>query len=329
MRFLGPVVEQLDRALIELCADHAINHRLALILVDNAVELLIHRYGVDAAKAPPWRKVQLSWQHKQWAKGQNFDDKLKVMESLGVMSADERAFSAICHEYRNQLYHVGLNHEAIMQALARYYFLLACDLFTRLRPNGMSWGKRDRESAIGKRIFGGSGFGNLSDLDKIGPALAAQCPSEPELRDALTREAERALDEMVWGLNFMVEGQLPRVTTWQNELREAQMWYDFDDALTQHRDASDKAGLPPDNPRPCDIMVLPWKPRHAALPEQRWRQQIKEIGKAATDAEALKRYEAFRTKTAYLHGALMNAVGALEAEIDRQIDAVRERRCGG
>lgn len=328
MRFLGPVVEQLDRALAELSADHAINHRHALILVDNAVELLIHRYGVEAADAPPWRKVQLSWQQKQWARGQNFDDKLKVMELLGVISADERGFASICHTYRNQLYHVGLGHEAIMQALARAYFRLACDLFTRLQPRGMSYGRRDRESAIVKRIFGEKGMGGFDAVRRIGPELAAACPHAPELHPTLSREADRLLDEMVEWLDFLVEGQRPHVTTKQKELREAQMWHDFGEAIAEHHEAREKAGLPRDNPRPCDVMTLPWKPRHATLPEQRWRQQIREIAKAPSDAGALQRYEAFRSKTAYLHSALRRSVAALEEEIDRQIDAARERRSG-
>jgi hypothetical protein len=328
MRFLGPVVEQLDRALVELSADHAINHRHALILVDNAVELLIHRYAVEAAEAPPWRKARLSWQQKQWARGQSFDDKLKVMELLGAMSADERAFARICHTYRNQLYHVGLRHEAIMQALARAYFLLACELFMRLQPRGMSFGKRDRESAIGKRIFGEKGMGGFDAIRQIGPDLAGACPSDPDLKTTLTREADRILDEMVEWLDFLVEGQRPHVTTKQKELREAQMWHDFGEAIAAHHEAREKAGLPRDNPRPCDVMTLPWKPRHATLPEQRWRQQIRDIAKAATDAGALQRYEAFRAKTVYLHGALRRSVGALEEEIERQIDAAREWRRG-
>jgi hypothetical protein len=43
MRFATLVVEQLDRAATELAVAHPINARIALILVDNAAELIIHR----------------------------------------------------------------------------------------------------------------------------------------------------------------------------------------------------------------------------------------------------------------------------------------------
>ena len=42
MQELLTVVEQLDRASTELLTDHPINNRLALILIDNATELMLH-----------------------------------------------------------------------------------------------------------------------------------------------------------------------------------------------------------------------------------------------------------------------------------------------
>ena len=47
MRYILTVVEQLDRAARELETDHPINNRLALILVDNATELILHRQCTD------------------------------------------------------------------------------------------------------------------------------------------------------------------------------------------------------------------------------------------------------------------------------------------
>ena len=43
MRYVITIVEQLDRAAAELTTDHPINNRLALILIDNATELILHR----------------------------------------------------------------------------------------------------------------------------------------------------------------------------------------------------------------------------------------------------------------------------------------------
>ena len=42
MQELLIIVEQLDRASSELLTDHPINNRMALILIDNATELMLH-----------------------------------------------------------------------------------------------------------------------------------------------------------------------------------------------------------------------------------------------------------------------------------------------
>jgi hypothetical protein len=47
MRYVMPIVEQLDRAAQELAIDHPINNRLALILIDNATELILHGRCTD------------------------------------------------------------------------------------------------------------------------------------------------------------------------------------------------------------------------------------------------------------------------------------------
>lgn len=43
MKFFSTIIEQLDMAIAEIAIDQPINSRLALILIDNATELLIHR----------------------------------------------------------------------------------------------------------------------------------------------------------------------------------------------------------------------------------------------------------------------------------------------
>ena len=43
MKFFSTIIEQLDKAIAEIAVDQPINSRLALILIDNATELLMHR----------------------------------------------------------------------------------------------------------------------------------------------------------------------------------------------------------------------------------------------------------------------------------------------
>jgi len=47
VRSIVPIAEQLYRALAELAIDHPLNGRIALILVDNGLELMCHQKCAD------------------------------------------------------------------------------------------------------------------------------------------------------------------------------------------------------------------------------------------------------------------------------------------
>ena len=164
MRYVLTIVEQMDRAARELVTDHPINNRLALILVDNAMEVMLHRqctdrleldsmasglwkahetliHGESANDHPPFsvdlKKDVMTHKQRSQAKGIFLDGKLKVLESMEDITSKERRFIAIAHGYRNELYHVGLTHDEIIRPLAAQYFLLSCDLFVRLGNKGI------------------------------------------------------------------------------------------------------------------------------------------------------------------------------------------------
>src|SRR5262245_14126366 len=109
MRYVTTIVEQLDRAASELATDHPINSRLALILIDNATELILHRRCTDELE---WDHIRakLSGLERRQARGQFLEGKLKVLEVLGDLKPEERQFVRVAHEYRNELYHIGLKH---------------------------------------------------------------------------------------------------------------------------------------------------------------------------------------------------------------------------
>ncbi len=60
------------------------------------------------------------------ATAQNFVDKIKFAKLEMGFSADLAESICICHSFRNDLYHIGLRHEYILNSLARFYFWCAC-----------------------------------------------------------------------------------------------------------------------------------------------------------------------------------------------------------
>ena len=128
------LVEQLDRAARELSTDHAINNRIALILVDNAAELIVH-HRLEFHVAHERHDRKLSPKQRLMAAGQHFGERVKVLRHLGDLSDVEHEFLKVAHHYRNELYHAGLRHESMIRALTFRYYRLVCVLFVRL-PRG-------------------------------------------------------------------------------------------------------------------------------------------------------------------------------------------------
>ena len=84
MHYIMPIVEQLDRAVRELETDHPINNRLALILIDNTAELIIHRrcsmYVRMAKTYGDVNKKHFSAKHRRMAIGPFLEPKLEILQ---------------------------------------------------------------------------------------------------------------------------------------------------------------------------------------------------------------------------------------------------------
>ena len=96
VRHVVPIVEQMSRAAEELASDHPVHHRLGYMLVDNAAELIVHRFAANLAlKAKSWLAGPLCLTPKQMrqARTGKFDDRLGVVVAAGVLSGEERRFA--------------------------------------------------------------------------------------------------------------------------------------------------------------------------------------------------------------------------------------------
>src|SRR6266404_2959244 len=114
MRFATLIVEQLDRAATELGVNHPLNARMALILIDNAAELIIHRRCEDVVRADRKRGApKLTAANRRLILGHCFAEKVKFLEKMAAISDGERHFVGELHAHRNRLYHVGLSDDDI------------------------------------------------------------------------------------------------------------------------------------------------------------------------------------------------------------------------
>jgi hypothetical protein len=149
MRFATLIVEQLDRAATELAVDHPLNARMALILIDNAAELIIHRRCEDLVRADRKRGApKLTVANRRSILGHHFGEKIKFLESMTAISDGERHFIGELHAHRNKLYHVGLSDDDIVRPLAVAYFQLTCVLLDRLDNRSIGWSPDSNPSSF-------------------------------------------------------------------------------------------------------------------------------------------------------------------------------------
>ena len=358
MKFLMTIVEQLDRAATELKTDHPINNRLALILVDNATELMLHRQCMDRLEwdgsvsrllkahqslaeqmgpqdqfefSKDLRKDVLTHKQRSKAKGKFLDDKLKVLVDMGDLASAERRFIAIAHEYRNQLYHVGLSHDDITRAIAGHYFLLSCDLFVRTGEIGVfgpSFSSGDRYTEVAARYLPVSdGRLDTWDVDKAELAGKLRCAlpaGMPDLAKTLAASAREAISVIVQDLEILVrdnpvgfdEGEVIKFVQWNRALTDA-----------LDREGVDGLWVDPNYRMECARvgadLELTWQQKHTSLPRRRWMDRAARVERETDPLKAMDLYQSLREDMAYLAEAIQFSAQELDRVIQEEIDRRR------
>ena len=358
MRFLITIVEQLDRAAAELATDHPINNRLALILVDNAAELILHRQctgrlakdgfasrllkahqAITEEKAleddPEFQegliKDVMTPRQRSKAKGKYLEDKLKVLKDMGGLTSAESRFIAIAHDYRNELYHVGLTHDDIIRAIAGYYFLLCCDLFVRMGNLGVfgpSFSSSDKYTDVAGRYLPiQNGRIGSFHVDKAELAEKLQCalPVEiPDLAETLADSARKSIEAIMKEFAFLVkdnpfdfdENKMLEISQWKRDFNEALDREDLDGLWV---DPNYRRGFA----RVATSMESTWRQRHNSLPSERWMARAATVGRETDPLIAMGLYQSLREDMAYLEESILSAAEDLDIWIQQEIDRAR------
>jgi hypothetical protein len=157
LQFLANVLEQMDLALDQLAVDDANYKRFALMLVDNVVELTLHKYAIEKSNwNEMWQGLPPKYPPKLVAEalGQHFESKAKLAAETGYISAKTKETITILHSFRNEVYHQGMAHEKILSAVSLFYFQNACELLERFSPGVFSFGDRQQIPHRAKKYLG-------------------------------------------------------------------------------------------------------------------------------------------------------------------------------
>ena len=183
--FLATVLEQLDLAHEHVTKGDVHNARFGLMLTDNALELMFHQLAKrQASKLKSFMYHNDEYPHRvalEKALGRNFDAKIKFAKLEGGLSEEAAQTIATMHGFRNEVYHVGLEHEAILPALARFYFEVVCTYLSTYKIGSYGWGSNQTFPERAKKYFQGTKFspGTPDDFTKGCATLANSCGHNP------------------------------------------------------------------------------------------------------------------------------------------------------
>jgi hypothetical protein len=328
--FLASVIEQLDLALEHLSKRDVHNARFALMLTDNAVELVLHQIAKDKkGQLKLYRHSGEEYVHQKAldkAVLRNFEDKVKFARLEGKLSSEDSDVVRVMHEYRNELYHSGLAHESILPALSRFYFFTVCGIIGRYNPRSMSWGSQMELPTRAKKYFpGGDDFfpGQISDFGAACGTLAQNCEhDDAALVAILADQLDRVVDEQNTWLDLVAGGVYESQQTSRDEaVVQCQAWpLAFSDDgkafAAQHNWTGSAFDL-------VDYLAAnyPFKFRNDPIPS--WERQAQTLRAKRSGHAALMHYNSFMLETVAFRDSLEEAASVVDAEIDRAIERAR------
>lgn len=326
-QFYGDIIEQLDLALEQLTLRDKNFDRFAIMLVDNATELFLHRYARSVAARnrtlgnlfPPTYDPRIV----RNALGQNFDDKIRLAKHTGLLTEEIGQTLMYLHEFRNTAYHAGKKHDGILNALTLLQMRHAINLMKQGSSRGWSWGSNDvipdrtekyltAKSTRDQAAFG-SAWQNL---------LIAVEGQASDLVSDLSADMQKTIEAFDGTLDYVTEENHER----KDKIIEIQAWdLAFTDAGKQYA---------AENNCPEDQTVaeyVAWLGANYSWPVRDdpvkfWQKRLTSLRTEKDLDKALKKYCDFMKQTEVIRSQLEEHAIAFEQMIDQQIDEMRESR---
>jgi hypothetical protein len=136
MKFASNIIEQMDMAFDFISMPDSTNHRLAIILIDNCIELLLHRHAESLNKQREYTKLEENSKYSERdikkATGRYFPPKVMFAHKSELINDDEKLSINLIHNFfRNQLYHQGLKYNRILCDVAKYYYQICTGILCK------------------------------------------------------------------------------------------------------------------------------------------------------------------------------------------------------
>ncbi len=249
------IVEQLEESKRLILIGGIPQLRMALLLLDNAAELLMYRQVTEEFYSVLiWENLLRQWieiqeserepERKQKVQAEidsirpriisdaqkrdiqkYFDEKVKFLVRKDMIGHAEGEVLSAIHRYRNLAYHQEKLRKETIRPVVFLLFEVVCHLFVSISPVSIGICSGDDFSSFESR-YGGKGFEFLDEDGRqhIANQLREGLPLEAiELRDALHTHLEKRFDDINSSLEFIAEN-----TQWKDDyertLKRVQFW---------------------------------------------------------------------------------------------------------
>jgi hypothetical protein len=318
-------IDQLDLAIEQLKVGSPSYARFAHILVDNIVELLVHHFCehiiMQDSHGFIGTEPLYSRDQRAEALGQRFDKKVKFCKLAKGITQDEADAIMILHQYRNELYHSGVIHDAIAWDLAWYYHSIATELFIKLTTSSYYIVGQELSDAVRKHI--GKDMWNFEYAKVVSSLNSSRPVKKHKLSKVLADSAVAHVESVIESLDYIVRNN-PREHAEDYIIRDVQLSdYLYNDPFSKA--VWDKVKGQPDTRKASEFLESIWTAKYNSNPLPGFMKQAERIRSSASDLNALKNFEKFKSDFSYFSTLVRREEEMLDDYIQMQEDAYRDR----
>ena len=223
------IYEQIEEAKRFLLAGSVLQLRLALILLDNAAELIMYRelqqrFAEKDAWTPKWEPARTHYLHSplgpKWTEEERqaalkeFEPKTRILHyRLQSISQDDRIVLNVCHKLRCEAFHRGHVRRELLAPVTRLLHVTVCDLTVKLRFRSYMIlggdGSAEDRAFMGRFNIGRAhSLGDDGTIARMRDKLCENVPVDHGvLAQTLSDDLLQRIDETLGGLTYVMHAE--------------------------------------------------------------------------------------------------------------------------
>lgn len=326
-QFHSDTIDQLDLALEQLSFKDRNHDRFALMLIDNVVELVLHRFAQEKfreSKSWGWlTKEDLDSALLERALGQKFDHKVKFAKRAGLITEDTCNSILSMHKFRNTAYHKGMRHEGILHSITKFYFSVTCNILIKLSKGSLSWMNNDVISQRAQKYIGKPTI--HVDQETFTAAYRLLAEKVEIFGDSLLADLSKEMGKIIHNADRDIDFLARRTKNKQSRdkaIIDAQAWhFAFTEPAKTFVRAQNYEFSSVETYLNWLIETYNWPIKCDPIPS--WRERLQKLNKAVDLHAALKMFNDFLLQSESILALIDESAIKLDHYIQLQIDLAR------